>query len=231
MEPKTRVKQLKVKNKAVRLYGKTCESVVELPPRRNSFGQYFMKLDLLMRNLAVVGGLALVIVAVRNSSMPQAQSVFGALQESIGMKWDENVGKLSFVNTLIPDEIQEVWCESPEYDAVIQFTEEGEIVHAWSTDEPYWLINSESDRVHSAVAGEVMSIAHGKDKELVIRIRHSNSSESVYGNLSGVCVEIGDSVAAGAEIGKLLPNMPLAFEFRENGCSVSVNECESLSDE
>jgi len=193
--------------------------VIELPERTNGIGKHLLKVDQLVRNLAVVGGLVLVVIAVRNSTIPQAQSVFGAIQESAGMQWDESIGKLSFVNTLLPEEIQEVWSDNANAKEILMPLN-GEVVHAWSANEPYLLIAGDLQTVYAADDGEVMAIAHGLDEELILRVRHEDNTESIYGNMSNVTVTEGDRVTAGEPLGTVRSAQPLAFELRENGRSV-----------
>jgi len=178
----------------------------------------FLQLDHLVRNMAVVGALVLVLIAVRNSSMPEAQSVFGVLQQTAGMQWDESVGKLSFVNSLLPEAVQEVWNETQA--PALYMPASGDVIHAWSRSEPYLLIRGEEQEVLAAEAGEVMNIAHGLGEERILRIRHNDHTETFYGNLSSCLVEVGDHVEPGTVIGSLLKDMPLAFEVRVDGRSV-----------
>ena len=220
MNQQTQVKCVKVKSRAERLLNEAVQ-VTELPERKNSFGTYFLQLDRLVRNLAVVGGLVLVLIAVRNSTLPQAQSVFGMLQDSAGMQWDESVGKLTFVNSILPKGIREVWNESPALNVFAPVN--GEIVHAWSQSEPYLLLEGTISDVRASADGEVMSVAHGMDEELILRLRHQDGTESIYGNLKNCWVEIGASVSAGDIIGTLLDEKPLAFEVRVDGRSVDVS--------
>jgi len=196
--------------------------VEELPECKHRPGNYFLQFDQLVRNLAVVGGLVLVLVAVRNSGAPQAQSVFSALQSSAGMQWDESVGKLSFVNSILPEEIREVWNETAVQAVFAPVS--GEIVHAWSHEEPYLLLDGETRDVRASESGEVMSIAHGMEEERIIRIRHENGMESIYGNLEQCYVEVGAMVSAGDIIGSLGKQQPLAFEIRVDGRSTDITD-------
>lgn len=221
MNQQTHVKSMKVKSRAARLMDEPAQ-LIELPARESSWSARFLQFDKLVRNLAVVGGLVLVIIAVRNSTIPEAQSVFSALQESVGMQWDESVGKLSFVNSLLPEEIQEVWSEEP---SIAVFSPlNGEVVHAWSQNEPYLLISGTVSDVRASADGEVMSIAHGMDEERILRVRHDDASETIYGNLVTCSVEVGDRVYAGDVIGTLLDGFPLAFEVRLDGRSVDPSK-------
>lgn len=217
MERQTQVRNVKVKSRAARLQAETLSRVEEWP-KRPAWGERLLQMDRLVRNLVVVGCLFAVVVAVKNAGMPQTQSVFGAIQESAGMHWDESVGKLTFVNALLPQSIQAVWNEK---ETVSVFAPvDGEVVHAWSVGEPYMMIASGLSAVRAAAGGEVMSIAHGLNEERILRVRHEDGTEALYGNLESCFVETGDRVQAGQEIGRLLAGAPLAFEWREEGRSV-----------
>lgn len=219
MNQQTQVRNVKVKSRAERLLAEEAQ-LTELPVRKKQFGNWFLQFDNLVRNLAVVGGLVLVMMAVRNSSLPQAQSVFGAIQDSAGIQWDESIGKLSFVNSILPEGIREVWNETP-IQAVFAPVS-GTVVHAWSREEPYLLLEGDTRDVRASENGEVMSIAHGMEEERIVRLRHTDGTESVYGNLESCSVTVGAQVSAGDIIGKLIVEKPLAFEVRMNGRSVDI---------
>lgn len=218
MNHQTEVKNLRVKSRAERLLRESAQFET-IPVRKNGLGTWLLQLDSLVRNLAVVGGLVLVVIAVRNSSLPEAQSVFSALQEGTTMQWDESVGKLSFVNRLLPEEIQEVWNETPDVVSVYA-PMNGSVVHAWSQEEPYLLIQGNLPDVHVSADGEVMSIAHGMEEERIVRIRHGDDTETVYGNLDACIVEVGDQVLTGDLLGQVRQDQPLAFEILVEGRSV-----------
>lgn len=177
-----------------------------------------LRADKLLRNLAVTGAMLLTVVAVKNLGTPESQSVFAALQASAGMEWDESIGKLSFVNGLLPESIQAVWSE--EADITVLAPVQGETVHVWSEKEPYVLINGNTADVRAAENGEVMSIAHGLEEERILRVRHDNGTEALYGNLAECYAQEGDRVYAGDVIAKVLEGKALAFELRVDGRSV-----------
>lgn len=219
MDRQTQVKSMKVKSRSARLQNSLAEMtrVEELPPRP-SWGMRLLQLDQLVRNLVVVGCLFMLVVAVKNTTTPEAQSVFGAIRSSAGIEWDESVGKLSFVNNLLPQSIQEVWSEKS---AVSVFAPiGGNVVHAWSPQEPYVMIQSSVSDVRAADDGEVMSVAHGLEEERIIRIRHDDGVETIYGNLATCLVETGDRVYAGDVFAGLMEGCPLAFELRVDGRSI-----------
>lgn len=221
MESRTRVGNMEMKRRVIRPEKPDGEMTkpIELSQTENRWMIRFWQADRLVRNLAVVGALLLAVIAVKNSTVPEAQSVFSALQESAGMEWDESVGKLSFVNSLFPEAIQQVWNPSPA--VTVYAPVRGDTVHTWSEGEPYITIQSKGRDVRAAADGEVMSIAHGLGEERIIRIRHEDDTEALYGNLESAWVEEGQAVCAGDVIASLIDGVPLAFELRVDGRSVN----------
>lgn len=216
----TKVHQVKVRSRASRLQEPLKPSVKPLElPSRERWGKAWLKADRLMRDLAVAGGLFLVVVAAKNATLPESQSVFGAIQTGAGMQWDESVGKLSFVNSFLPESIQSVWNEHKNMTVFAPVN--GSIIHEWSQVEPYVMIDTGLSDVRASSNGEIINIAHGMDEERIVRLRHDDGSETIYGNLERCFMEIGDKVSAGDIIGKLLTNQPLAFEWRIDGRSVN----------
>ena len=219
MNQQTQVKNMKVRSRAARLQEPGHPTVrVEEWPQRKGWLQSLVRWEQLGRNLVVVGCLFMVVVAVRNTETHQAQSVFQTIQASAGMEWDETVGKLSFVNSLLPQQIQEVWRQTESVEVFVPAN--GEIVQAWSREQPYVMIDTKLSDVRSAADGEVMSIAHGPDEERIVRVRHDDGTEAVYGNLAACTVETGDRLYAGDVFARVLEGKPLAFELRVDGRSV-----------
>ena len=192
--------------------------LIDYPPERG-FGKRLLQTDKLIRNLAVVGGLLLTLVAVKNADTPQSQSVFSALQDSVHMEWDESLGKLSFVNSYLPESLQAVWNERETVTVLAPVV--GETVHAWSEAEPYLELQSAVTDVRAVADGEVMSIAHGIGEEQIVRVRHDDETESIYGNLLVCYAEVGDRVYAGDIIARVPDDAPLAFELRKDGRSIN----------
>lgn len=198
----------------------TKASAEEAAPRER-WGKRLLRADKLVRNLAVVGAMLLTVVAVKNTASPDAQSVFAALQASAGMEWDESLGKLSFVDGMLPDGIQAVW--SQKTDIAVFEPVSGETVHAWSPAEPYTSFDTALRDVRAVADGEVMSIAHGMDEERILRVRHDDETESIYGNLLNCYAQEGDRVYAGDVIATVIDGMPLVFELRKDGRSIDPN--------
>ena len=82
------------------------------------------------------------------------------------------------------------------------------------------VIQTKLSDVRAAADGEVMSIAHGLDEERIVRIRHDDASEAIYGNLASCLAQVGDRVYAGDVFASILEGEPLAFELRVDGRSV-----------
>lgn len=217
MDQKTRVKPMRLR-----------EETREKPEAPNAqwidvskpgkLGVFAFHADRLIRNLAVAGALLLVVVAAKNADLPEARSVFSALQTSMDMEWDESVGKLSFVSNLLPEGIREVWNGGERLTVYAPLS--GETVHAWSHSEPYIELKGAVTDVRAVADGEIMSVAHGMEEERIVRIRHENGVESVYGNLLVCYEDVGEQVRAGEIFARVSPGEALAFELRRDGRSV-----------
>lgn len=225
MDEQTRVNTIQVRERRKRLQPPvlqdmqpaTSSTLTELAPAKKGL-RALLDPDALGRNLALVGCLALVIMAAGSLRQDPGVSVFSALQSEMTAAWDEDVGKLSFVSELLPPEVQAVWLQQPAVTVMAPVT--GDILHAWSEAEPYVTFSSAVTDVRAAADGEVMSIAHGLEEERIIRLRHTDGHETLYGNLADCFVDVGDAVEAGEIIATLIHQQPLAFELRVDGRSV-----------
>lgn len=188
------------------------------PKRFRIEGRQLLIFDKLVRNIAVMGALLLVVVAAKNAWGDDAQSVFAGVKSAVSMDWDESLGKLSFVSNLLPKSVQAVWSEQTSISISAPVT--GEVTHAWSEQEPYTELESVTSEVHAVQNGEVMSIAHGLDEELILRVRHDDGTESLYGNLATCFVDEGAYVFQGDVIAQKQKGKPLAFELRQDGRSI-----------
>lgn len=220
MNRQTQVRNIKVKSEPTLLSDReeTSATLIDYP-KESGWGKRLLQTDKLIRNLAVVGGLLLTLVAVKNAGAPQAQSVFSALQDSANMEWDESLGKLSFVGGFLPEGIRAVWSEKESVTVLSPVV--GETVHVWTEQEPYLEVMSTVSDVRAVADGEIMSIAHGIDEERILRVRHDDETESIYGNLVMCYGEEGDRVYAGDIIARVLDGKPLAFELRKDGRSIN----------
>lgn len=204
-------------------------AVLTTYPKRPTLGVRMLALDKLLRNVAVVGALLLIIVAIRNTGGTGVQSVFSAIQTGTNMEWDESLGKLSFVSNLLPSSVQEVWSQQDSISVLAPVN--GDVVHAWSREEPYLELKSSVSDVRAVAGGEIMSIAHGLDEEYIVRLRHDDNTESIYGNLAACYMDEGDYVFAGDIIATVLDGKPLAFELRKDGRSIDPEgKLQSLQD-
>lgn len=219
--PKARVSQVTVIDR--KLTGMTPPEHKEKGKHRSKAVQWPEKehkgfADKLTRNLAMASALLLCIVAVQAGSDPTTVSVFQSAQEHLSMDLDDTLGKLSFVSNLVPDSALVFWNAgaTPQ----VSTPADGAIVHAWNQSEPYLTFQGANGNVTSAAAGEVMSVAHGEDEERIVRVRHENGLESLYGNLSACFVQEGDQVSEGDLIGQSQAESEVYFELRQDGRSI-----------
>ena len=85
--------------------------------------------------------------------------------------------------------------------------------------------------VYAFAAGQVMSIAHGQDEELIVRLRHENGMETLYYNLSDVLTQEEDSVSSSTCLGHVIPGSQALPEVRRAGRSMNPTAWLSPGDE
>ena len=98
----------------------------------------------------------------------------------------------------------------------------GRVSHAWSSQEPYIGYSAPGDEmVYAFAAGQVMSIAHGQDEELIVRLRHESGMETLYYNLADVLTQEGDSVSSSTCLGHVIRGSQALLEVRMAGRSMN----------
>lgn len=186
-----------------------------LPFSGFSFGEH------LARNAALAGMLVLTVAAVRTASLPSGQTVLTAVQDMIDGPWDSHLGKIDFVSNFFPETVS-VFFDTSDLDELTAPCF-GEISHAWTNEEPYVSYQSSDGKVYAAASGQVMSIAHGPDEELVLRVRHDDGLETMYYNLREVRVREGDPVTENSCLGVLMTGRDAAIEVRRSGQPINPN--------
>lgn len=132
-------------------------------------------------------------------------------------------GKTELCGRHFADGIQAVWSEK---ETVTVFEPmAGDTVHAWSQSEPYMAFMSAVRDVRAVADGEVMSVAHGLEEERILRVRHDDDTESIYGNLLTCYAQEGDRVYAGDVIATTIEGKPLVFELRGMGAPSIPKGC------
>ncbi len=74
-------------------------------------------------------------------------------------------------------------------------------MHAWREAEPYIGLLGASQDVRGRRGRGCDEVAHGDNEERILRIRHDNGLETMYGNLAESYVSEGDHVYAGDILG------------------------------
>ena len=176
--------------------------------------------------MALAAALVICVAAVRAvKDEPTAQAVFDTVQQQMEWELDDSLGRLSFVSNLLPEASMVFQNEASEIQVMAPLV--GDILHVWTAAEPYISMTGYTGNVYCSAAGEVMAVAHGENEELMVRIRHSDRWETVYGNLVNCSIAVGDQVSAGELIGQVEDQV--YFELRQDGRAVDptyvMQEC------
>ena len=181
----------------------------------------------LVRNSAVACALLLTVMALKNVDQPWSRQAVEGIRQAMTMRvdWDETLGKLSFVRSIVPETALVFFNLSPR--DVIQAPVKGEISHAYTEQQPWIEYRCAADAaVGAALSGRVSAVGEGMSGDWIVLIEDENGRETVYGYMADVYVRTGDEVSAGQIIGVTSEEegSRLYFELREGGVSVNPSD-------
>lgn len=167
----------------------------------------------LTRNLAL-STLLLLCVAIARDVRLNNTTVLEAAQRAVQSEWDENVGKLTYVSSVLSDSIAVF---APQ-DAHVPLCSPvaAQAAHAWTRDKPYAVYYTSGD-VYAAAEGEVTGISHTDGELYSVRLYHNFGLETLYFGLIACDVREGDTVRAGTKLGTAAHSEPFAFAARRDG--------------
>lgn len=172
----------------------------------------------LLRDCALCTAAVLCVLALGNVQQPWAQSVSSTVRDAVTMDLDESLGRLQFVQNILPESALVFWNVGNEQEN-LQIPASGRVIHAWKQTEPWIEYACEAQSVVCAASGEVMSITQGTGDAYMIRIRHETGTETLYGELVNCIVREGDTLQAGQIIGTVADSF--FFEARRDGRAIN----------
>ena len=172
----------------------------------------------LTRNAAIATLVLLTVVGVREA-LPQGDDIVQTMQQAVESEWDQNVGRLTYVNSTISDALQ-VFSGSARQTRLISPVT-ARAVQAWSAEAPY-LLYENAGNVFAAADGEVSQIAHDDASEYIVRLTHADGLNTVYYGLSSCFVAEGDPVRSDTLLG--VSGSSFAFEAARNGHALDVSD-------
>lgn len=182
-------------------------------------GGAFSFSERLLRDCALCTAAMLCVMGLGNAQQPSAVMASQRLSQVVttDLETEEILGQLQFVHHLLPQSVQVFWADSPGTVA-IRAPSEGEVRHVWAISEP-WTEYAGGESVHACASGEVMCVTPMDDGTFAVRIRHDDSLESIYSQLSECMVKEGDWIEAGGQLGHAADG--LLFEIRKDGRAIS----------
>jgi len=175
----------------------------------------------LLRDCALCAAAVLCVLAVGNIRQPWAQSVASTVREAVTMDLDESLGRLHFVRNLLPESALVFWNVDANRSAY-RPPATGRVVHAWRQAEPWIEYECEAQSVVSAAAGEVMAVTRGEGAAFMVRVRHDDGTETLYGDLVTCIVHEGEALEAGQILGAVQDRF--FFEARRDGRSFNPTD-------
>jgi len=175
----------------------------------------------LLRDCALCVAVVLCVLAVGNIRQPWAQSVSSTVRDAVTMDLDESLGRLQFVRNLLPESALVFWNVEDDRGSYLP-PATGRVVHAWMQGEPWIEYECEAQSVIAAAAGEVMAITQGEGAAYMVRVRHEDGAETLYGDLVTCIVREGDALEAGQILGAVQDRF--FFEARRDGRSFNPTD-------
>lgn len=171
----------------------------------------------LTRNTAFLMLLLVCLASIHNQQLPDGRTVLTAVQSTVDQEWDESLGRITFVDNMMPQTLSVFFQEEETYSLSLPCN--GTLVHLWETHAPYVSFDT-AGSVLAIADGEVMSLSHDSADQLSLRIRHENGLESVYYHLASTPFREGDMVFSGDAVGSLQEGHNLVLDVRRNGLSI-----------
>lgn len=188
-----------------------CQIEYQPAARRSSFA------DRLGRNMASACLLLLAVSSLKNAALPDGQTVAAAVREMTQL--NDHLGAIEFVGNFLPETVA-VFLDSPGTFAMTAPCS-GNAVHTFSKEEPYVsYLPADDGKIYAGAGGQVASVAHGQDEELILRLRHENGYETLYYGLSGLLVREGDQVTDQTCLGYADAGAEVFIEVRYTGLPV-----------
>ena len=164
----------------------------------------------LTRNTVIAVLLLLTVIGIRESG---SGGFLQAIQAAVENEWDQNVGRLTYVNGTISEAAVQVFGFGSA-DAELTAPVFSAAVETFQEDSPY-LVYHDAGNVYAAASGEVSQIAHDDDAHYIVHIIHEKGLDTVYYGLETCLVSEGDPVTAQTLLG--FSKGDLAFEVRRSG--------------
>lgn len=173
----------------------------------------------LTRNVLVAALLLCCVVGARDMALPGEQSVIDVLQTAVRSEWDENLGRLVYVNGTVSDAIAVF---SSAQQPSLYPPSKGKVSDIFSKDSPY-IMYADAGSVYAAAGGEVLSITKNADNDTCcIRILSKDAIECLYYGLRSCQVSEGEEVQAMTVLGDCMTGT-LTFEVRRRGEAVDAS--------
>ena len=172
----------------------------------------------LMRNVLVAALLLCCVVSARDIAVSPDKTVLDVLQSAVESEWDENLGRLVYVNGALSDAIA-VFSDNRQ--SALYSPCNGEAIGMFTQDTPY-IVYEKAGKVFAAAGGEVLSVSSVNESVYSVRIQSDNGVECLYHGLRQCSVSEGDAVAANAVIGSCGEER-LCFEMRRYGAAVDAS--------
>ena len=175
--------------------------------------------DQLTRNAAIATLLLLTVVGIQKSH-GTPQDFLNTVQTAVQSEWDQNVGKLTYVNSEFMDAMQVFGYHSDSFNHLTSPTFAA--AKPEKSDGAAYLLYDRPKSVFAVADGEVLQIVHDDNDAFILRIAHGDGLNSIYYGLDSCFVQEGDTVTANTVLGS--SSGILALELQRNGKNITSDK-------
>ena len=185
---------------------------------RNTYG------GRLLRNTAISCGVLISVMALSTLGTPWSEKTLEAARTAMTMRVDVTgaLAKTAFVREIFPETALVFW-NLGEEDLYLRPVA-GEVLHAWSEEEPYLEFDATAgEPVYAAANGKVGSVQLGADGQIILCVAHADGSETRYAYLAETTLCEGDAVYSGDMLGTAAGGF-VYFEMRKDSQRVDPGD-------
>lgn len=198
------------------------------PVNKSKYEEENDKSTILLRNMVICAAIVLLVVILKSIDTPVTQNILGYVRDAVTTDFDidETLGKLKFVDNLIPDEVKAVFSEQTTPQGSLDETAEdliyseikfsvpaeGKVIAFFGekTGEEGQNLNTgidiqgdQNDNLYAVADGYVTAIGEDETRRKYIEIDQGNNITTLYTGCSEVSVDVGYQVKKGQQIGKM----------------------------
>ena len=179
---------------------------------------FFRQCERITRNFLAAALVVVCVYAVRAADIPSAASVAAAAASVTQTPWEEELGRIRFVDHMLPDAVSVFFGDLNR--PALKVLNQSPVLHPYTQNEPYLSLQSTGAEAYALTDGTVCDVKAETDGTVTLTLAHADGFETRYFGLKSTFLSAGDTVGASSPIGTLSANGVMAFALYEDGLPI-----------